>query len=127
MPAAAHEPEAQRLVAAIQAEPALEREQELSLARAYRDQGDCAAGLRVVQANLRHVLPVAFRFRRYGVPLTDLIAQGSLALHIALERFEPERGLRFSTYAAHWVHSELFGLVQRERSLVGGSRGALRS
>ena len=110
----------------VNALPALAREEELALARDYRERGDVAAAQRVVTANLRHVVPIALRYRRYGLPLGELIGEGNLALLRALAGFEPERGLRFATYANYWIRADILALVLRHRSLVGGGRGQLR-
>jgi RNA polymerase sigma-32 factor len=118
--------ELQRYRAAVQAIPALSREAELALASAYQRHGDRAAAAAVVRANLRQVLPQAVRYRNFGLPLAELIGQGNLALVSALDRFDPERGLRFSTYAKHWIRSEMLALVLQSRSIVGGGRGQLR-
>lgn len=116
-----------RYIARVNAIPPLDREQELALARAFRDEGDREAGRRVIRANLRNVVPHALRHRNLGLPLSELIAQGNLALCDALRRFEPERGLRFATYANYWIRAEILGVILRSRSLVGGGRGPLRS
>lgn len=106
--------------------PSLTREEELSLARRFSEHGDLKAGQRVITANLRHVVPIALRYRRYGVPVEELIAEGNLAISRALKGFEAERGLRFATYANYWIRADILALVLRQRSLVGGGRGPLR-
>ncbi|MDH5675799.1 MAG: RNA polymerase subunit sigma [Myxococcales bacterium] len=106
--------------------PRLARELELELARAYIERGDLEAKHRILCANLRHVTPVALRHRGYGIALGELVAQGSLALVAALDRFDPSRGLRFSTYAKHWIRAEILLTVLQHRSLVGGGKGPLR-
>ena len=108
------------------AQPKLSLEEELALARAYQERGDRAAADKLVTANLRHVIPLALKYRVYGVPLADLIAEGNLALLNSLDRFEPARGLRFVTYAKFWIRAEMLALVMRQRSLVGGGRGPLQ-
>jgi RNA polymerase sigma-32 factor len=122
-----YDPETAQYLDRVQQVPRLDREQELSLARAYLEQGDLEAKRRVIEANLRHVVPMALRYRHLGVPLTDLIAQGNLGLLAAFERFEPARGLRLSTYASHWVRAEMLQYVLQHRVLVGGGRGPLAS
>jgi RNA polymerase sigma-32 factor len=72
------------------------------------------------------VVPIALRYRRYGVPVGELIAEGNLALLRALAGFEAERGLRFATYANYWIRADVLALILRQRSLVGGGRGQLR-
>ncbi|MDD9938118.1 MAG: sigma-70 family RNA polymerase sigma factor [Myxococcales bacterium] len=116
-----------RYISMANAIPALTREQELSLARDYLERGDAKAKHQVIQANLRHVIPHALRHRHYGLPLGELIAQGNLALVAALDRFEPQRELRFATYANHWIRAEILALVLKQRSMVGGGKGPLRA
>jgi RNA polymerase sigma-32 factor len=115
-----------RLIARMNAVPPLEREHEMALCRRYLQHGDRAAAERVVAGSMRHVVPLALRYRHYGVALPELLAHGCLALAGALDRFDPERGVRFATYASHWVRAELLAFVLRNRTLVGGGRGPLR-
>jgi RNA polymerase sigma-32 factor len=119
------DPETLTYMRRVNALPALGRDEELALARAYLG-GDARAGHQVVAANLRHVVPVALRYRRYGIAVGELIAEGNLALVRALAGFEPARGLRFATYANYWIRADILALVLRQRSLVGGGRGHLR-
>lgn len=105
--------------------PTLSRAEELALARAWQ-RGDHDAGRRLLTANLRNVIPVALRYRRYGLPVGELIAEGNAAMVRALARFEPERELRFATYATHWIRAEMLACVLQHRSLVGGGRGQLQ-
>jgi RNA polymerase sigma factor (sigma-70 family) len=82
--------------------PLLTREQEGELARGIRA-GDEAAKQRLIEANLRLVVQVARRYINRGLPLPDLIEEGNIGLLRAVEKFEPERGTRFATYATWWI------------------------
>ena len=116
-----------RYVSKLQALPKLDKHEELALARAFRDRHEPETARRLVEANLRHVVAMALRYRRLGVPMDELIAQGSVGLMLALDRFDPERGLRLATYANHWIRAEILSHVLRSRTLVGGGRGDLRA
>jgi RNA polymerase primary sigma factor len=89
----------------------------LELAHRVR-RGDEDARKRVILANLRLVVHVARAYRGRGLPLLDLIEEGNLGLIMAADRFEPERGLRFSTYASIWIRQAILrGLAEQSRSL----------
>lgn len=118
------DPETSRYLARVNALPTLDRERELALSQAFLE-GDQAAGDRVIAANLRQVVMLALRYRAMGIGLDELIAQGNLGLVTALRRFDPSRGLRFATYANHWVRAEMLALALSQRSMVGGGRGPL--
>lgn len=105
--------------------PQLTLKEELALARKAQ-KGDNEARDRLIESNLRHVVPQALKYRHYGVPVGELIAQGNAALLTAVDRFEPERGLRFSTYAVYWIRADMLQHMLRQRHMVGGGRGALR-
>lgn len=98
--------------------PMLEREEELALARRWREKGDEKALHKMVSAYARLVVAVASRFRNYGLPMGDLIQEGNIGLMQAAARFEPERELRFSTYAAWWIRSAVQDYVLRNWSIV---------
>lgn len=89
--------------------------------------GDRAAREALIRANLRFVVAIALKYRRYGIPIADLIAEGNLGLAIAAEKFDPERGTRFVTYAGYWVRALVLDLVVRSTTMVGAGSGPLRS
>jgi RNA polymerase sigma-32 factor len=107
--------------------PRLGREQELELAMRWKQHGDRVAADVLARAHLRHVLTIALKYRHYGVAVSDLIAEGNFGVVHALGKFEPERGIRFVTYAAHWVRAYMLDHIIKTWSVVGGGTGALRS
>ncbi|HLO78201.1 MAG TPA: RNA polymerase factor sigma-32 [Magnetospirillum sp.] len=93
--------------------PLLSGEEEADLVHRWREDGDETARDRLVAAHLRLVIKTAGQFKGYGLGTSDLIAEGNLGLMRALEGFEPERNLRFSTYAQWWVRAAMFEYVLR--------------
>lgn len=116
------DPETQRAnlnyIKASMREPLLSRETELALARRWRDDGDEAALHEMVRAYARLVVSTASRFRNYGLPMGDLVQEGNVGLMQAAARFEPERDVRFSTYAAWWIRSAMQDFILRNWSIV---------
>lgn len=96
----------------------LDADTEHSLALAWRDHRDEAALHRLITAYTRLAVSVATRYRRYGMPLEDLIQQGNLGLMRAAEKYDPENGARFSTYAAWWIRASMQEYVMRNWSVV---------
>ena len=113
--------------AQVQRLPKLTREDEHELAVRFHTQGDREAGMRLIEANLRHVVAIAIGYRRYRVRLADLVSEGNVGLMTALAKFDPERGTRFVTYAAHWIRAFILDHVIRAHSMVGVGAGSLRS
>ena len=99
-------------------EPMLEKEHELELARRWREKGDEKALHELVRSYTRLVIAMATKFRHYGLPIGDLIQEGNIGLMQAANRFEPERELRFSTYATWWIRSSIQDYVLRNWSIV---------
>ena len=99
-------------------EPLLTRDHEFELAQRWRSAGDTAALHELVRAYTRLVVSIAARFRHYGLPVGDLVQEGNVGLMQAAARFEPDRGVRFSTYAAWWIRSAMQDYVLRNWSIV---------
>ena len=106
--------------------PTLSREDEHDLAVLVRA-GDQDAADRLVEANLRFVVAVALQYRRYAIPLADLLAEGNLGLMMAVRKFDPDRGTRFVTYAGYWIRAFVLDLVVKSTTMVGAGSGPLRS
>ena len=98
--------------------PILEREEEFALARQWRDKCDERALQKLVEAYSRVVVAAAYKYRRYGLPLADLMQEGEIGLLQAAQRFDPERDIRFSTYASWWVRAAIQDYVLRNWSIV---------
>ncbi len=96
----------------------LDAETELRLAYAWRDERDEAALHRLITAYMRLAISMAGKFRRYGAPMNDLIQEASLGLMKAAEKFDPDRGVRFSTYAVWWIKASIQDYVMRNWSMV---------
>ncbi|HET7715157.1 MAG TPA: RNA polymerase factor sigma-32 [Bauldia sp.] len=113
--------------AAMQA-PYLDREEEHSLALRWRDAQDQAALHRLTQAHMRLVIAIAARFRNFGLPMGDMIQEGHVGLLEAAARFEPERDVRFSTYATWWIRASIQDYILRNWSIVrGGTSSAQKA
>ena len=102
----------------IQRFPMLDPREEYKLAKRWRQHGDRDAAHRLITSHLRLVAKIARGYRGYGLPLADLISEGHIGLLQAVERFEPEKGFRFSTYAVWWIKSAIRGYILRSWSLV---------
>ncbi|MEM7751943.1 MAG: RNA polymerase factor sigma-32 [Pseudomonadota bacterium] len=102
---------------AMQAE-LLDAETELRLAYAWRDHRDEQALHRLITAYMRLAISMASKFRRYGAPMNDLIQEAGLGLMKAADKFDPDRGVRFSTYAVWWIKASIQDYVMRNWSMV---------
>ena len=102
---------------AMQAE-LLDAETELQLAYAWRDDRDEAALHRLITAYMRLAISMAAKFKRYGAPMNDLIQEAGLGLMKAADKFDPDRGVRFSTYAVWWIKASIQDYVMRNWSMV---------
>ena len=102
----------------IQRFPMLDPQEEYMLAKCWREAGDRDAAHRLIISHLRLVAKIARGYRGYGLPIADLISEGHSGLMQAVERFEPERGFRFSTYAVWWIKAAIQEYILRSWSLV---------
>lgn len=117
-----------QFVKAAMAAPFLEREEERALAARWKDMKDQEALHKLTSAHMRLVIALASRFRHYGLPVADLIQEGHVGLLEAAARFEPEREVRFSTYATWWIRASIQDYILRNWSIVrGGTSSAQKA
>ncbi len=98
--------------------PVLGANDEFMLAKAWAEHGDVKAAHTLVTSHLRLVVKIAAGYRGYGLPLSDLVAEGNLGLMTAVKKFEPDRGFRLSTYAMWWIKASIQDYILRSWSLV---------
>ena len=112
------EPGIDRYFKEIRRLPMLDPQQEYKLAKRWREDGDRDAAHQLITSHLRLVAKIARGYRGYGLPIADLISEGHVGLLQAVERFEPERGFRLSTYAVWWIKAAIQEYILRSWSLV---------
>ena len=100
--------------------PYLERDEEHDLAVRWKNEQDQTALHRLTAAHMRLVIAIAARFRNFGLPMGDLIQEGHVGLLEAAARFDPERDVRFSTYATWWIRASIQDYILRNWSIVRG-------
>ncbi len=105
-------------MAEVQRHPLLNREAETALARRYRSTGDLDAAAQLVSANLRLVVKLAHEYQRNPIALLDLIQEGNIGLMQAVKKFDPERGVKLSTYAAWWIRAYLLRYIMDNWKMV---------
>lgn len=103
---------------AVNAAPLLSLKRERQLALRYRHAGDLDAARELVMSHLRYVVKVARGFMGYGLPLTDLIQEGSIGLMKAVKRYDPNRDVRLVSFAVHWIRAEIYDYVLRNWRMV---------
>ncbi|MDQ0325898.1 RNA polymerase sigma-32 factor [Rhodopseudomonas julia] len=117
-----------QIVRAAMKAPYLERDEERELAVAWKEKRDQQALHRLTSAHMRLVISIAARFRHFGLSMNDLIQEGHVGLLEAAARFEPEREVRFSTYATWWIRASIQDHILRNWSIVrGGTSSAQKS
>ena len=107
-----------RCIAASMRAPMLTHAREIELARRWREAGDADALDELISAHARLAIGAAARYRRYGLPMGDLVQEGMVGLLLAARRFDPDREARFSTYAGWWIRSSMQDYVLRNWSVV---------
>ncbi|MBI5507627.1 MAG: RNA polymerase factor sigma-32 [Deltaproteobacteria bacterium] len=118
--------EFRRYVAEVARTPLLSRDEELTLARRLRDEGDVAAAHQLVVSNLRFVVKIAYEYRGYGLRLLDLVQEGNIGLMKAVKKFDPEKGYRLISYAVWWIRAHIHDYIMRSWSLVKLGAGHVR-
>ena len=98
--------------------PMLEPHEEYMLAKRWREHGDHEAAHKLVTSHLRLVAKIARGYRGYGLPISDVISEGNVGLMQAVQRFEPEKGFRLTTYAVWWIRAAIQEYILRSWSLV---------
>ena len=118
----------QQFVRTAMAAPFLERDNEHQLAVRWKDNRDEDALHELAEAHMRLVISIAVRFRHYGLPVADLIQEGHVGLLEAAARFDPDREVRFSTYATWWIRASIQDYILRNWSIVrGGTSSAQKA
>lgn len=116
------------MIRAAMKAPYLDREEERELTVRWRDEGDQDALHRVTTAHMRLVIAIAGRFRHFGLSMSDLIQEGHVGLLEAAARFDPDRDVRFSTYATWWIRASIQDHILRNWSIVrGGTSSAQKA
>jgi RNA polymerase sigma-32 factor len=105
-------------MADVSRHPLLSREEELELARRFRDSGDLNAAYRLVAANLRLVVKLAHEYHRNPLSLLDLIQEGNIGLMQAVKKYDPERGVKLSSYAAWWIRAYILRYIMDNWKMV---------
>ena len=105
-------------ISAVNRLPMLSQDEEIALARRFREQNDLAAAQGLVLSHLRLVVSIARGYLGYGLPHADLIQEGNIGLMKAVKRFDPDQGVRLVSYAMHWIKAEIHEYILRNWRLV---------
>jgi RNA polymerase sigma-32 factor len=108
----------ERYLAEINKFPLLTPEEEQELARTFRRKGDSRSAHRLVTANLRFVVKVSYEYRSYGLRMADLVQEGNIGLMKAVQKFDPEKGIRLISYAVWWIRAYIQNYILKSYSLV---------
>lgn len=107
-----------RYLQSIRRFPILTLEEEYNLAIAYKQTKDAAVASKLISAHLRLVVKVVSKYKGYGLPVSEMISEGNIGLLYAIDKFEPEKGFRFSTYAMWWIKAAIQKYILNSWSLV---------
>lgn len=118
LPAIRSEGGLSRYLTEIHKFPLLSASEEATYAQRWRDDGDSDAAYQLVTSHLRLAAKIALQYKRYGLPIADLISEANVGLMLAIKRFDPERGCRLATYAAWWIKASVQEYILRSWSLV---------
>lgn len=110
--------ELDRYLAQVNRYPLLSPEEEMRLARRWKEDGDVEAAHTLVTSNLRFVVKIANEYRGYGARILDLIQEGSVGLMHAVKRFDPDRGYRLLTYAVYWIRSYIHAFLMKTSKMI---------
>ncbi|MDR1827946.1 MAG: RNA polymerase sigma factor RpoH [Methylobacteriaceae bacterium] len=113
-----HESGLQRYLEEIRRFPMLDADEEYMLAKRWREHGDTDAAHKLVTSHLRLVAKVAMGYRGYGLPINEVVSEGSIGLMQAVKRFDPDKGFRLATYAIWWIKASIQEYILRSWSLV---------
>jgi RNA polymerase sigma-32 factor len=107
-----------RYLAEIRKFPLLAPEEEYMLAKRWKEHEDAEAARKLITSHLRLVAKIAMGYRGYGLPVSEIVAEGNVGLMQAVKRFDPERGFRLATYAMWWIRASIQEFILRSWSLV---------
>ena len=107
-----------RYLQSIRKYPILAQEEEYELAVEYQKTKDSKIAYKLVTSHLRLVVKVVSKYKGYGLPMAEMISEGNIGLLYAVNKFEPEKGFRFSTYALWWIKASVQKYILNSWSLV---------
>jgi len=107
-----------RYLQSIRKYPILSQEEEFNLAKEYRKNKDEKLAYKLITSHLRLVVKVVLKYKGYGLPINEMVSEGNIGLMYAVEKFEPEKGFRFSTYALWWIKASVQKYILNSWSLV---------
>jgi RNA polymerase sigma-32 factor len=99
------------LIARFEAFPAITREDEYTLSRRFRQAGDALAAEKLITSNLKNVVRIAMDYEGYGLPIEDIVQEGTIGLMIAVKKYDPDKGYRLMTYAAWWIKAMIHDYI----------------